>query len=184
MDNSYAKIKPNYKKGWHLFYPPLNREFPPFNDEKWGDGPDLPRDLDGENDYLGDKWDMLLLAQLHSGITGALAYQTKTTSKSYEWRKVTLNPTVGSPTIYGDTPEVQTMSEQYFKGYLEGTNAGISLPRGFQESGLQSYSLWWDMQKKMAIDTIERYIYIYIFFFLLNFIHFLNNKINNKIIIK
>jgi len=157
LDTNYLNTKPDYLKGWQLFYSPIDREFPKKTEEKFASSPDLPRDLMAENDFLGDKWDEMLQANLHKGIIGALTRQTSTRSQKYEWRRVVLNPIHSRPTIYGDTPETQTMTAEYFQGTLEGTVVGITMPRGFQEAGVSEYTLWWNAQVKMAFDTMDRF---------------------------
>lgn len=157
MDNDYHKKEPDYLKGWQLFYDPITREFPLKTEEKFASSPDLPKDLAGENDFLGDRWEMLLLAKIHEGILGALTTQTETKSKTFEWRTVELLPTFARPKVYGDTADTATMMEKYFKGTLEGTAVGITMARGFQEQGVSTYTLWWNAQLAMALDTLERF---------------------------
>ncbi len=157
MDTEYLQTKPNYLPRWQKFHPAIDRDIPVNTREKFATSPDLPRELMGENEFLSDKWDQMLLSNLHGSILGALTTQSKTISTSYEWRRVSLIPTYTKPYVYGDTPEIQTMTEQWFRGTLEGTVVGIKMPRGYLEKGMLWYDKLWDMQVKMAFDTLERF---------------------------
>jgi hypothetical protein len=158
-----------YNFGLEKFYDTAVNPEIPGTDETFGSSPTLPKPLQGENDYLGKIWDADFHARIHENILGALTRQVRTQSREYEWSRVEFHAGEAKPAIYGETPEIITYSQSFFRGSLQGViPTGIKIPRGLWEEGVESFNLWWNVQVDYLYDSLEIYAQNRIYYRILN----------------
>ena len=137
--------------------PRKNLEFQTGRTENFQGPPYLPRNFNAEPENLGYTVDILLHAKLHGEtIIPSLAKIEQRENGEYKWRSIKLNPIQAQSGAYGGRGPIATISENWHRGNMHGTNGGILMPRGFKEN-LPKYKAWWDFQVKANIDMLERY---------------------------
>lgn len=155
MNLDYSNREPIYKKGWEHFYDPINPKFPANLIEKWASNPDLPKELMGESEFIGQLWEAVFTASVHEDITAVLTTEGKLKSTHYWWRKCTLNPVDMKPGVICDEPELQTMTWTYFQGTSSGHVGGLVMPPGFG-SNKDYYEDMWNQQLGGLMDALVR----------------------------